>query len=230
MRRILWIVKLVSLNVGMPTEIEVDGRTVLAGIFKQPVPSRVPMRTLHLEGDGQADLRAHGGPFKAVYAYPSEHYRFWTRELPGTELPWGAFGENLTVTGCMEDAVYIGDRFRIGSAEVVVTQPRMPCYKLGIRLGRPDIVDRFLASGRSGFYCAVAREGDVGAGDEIEVVVRDPHRVSVADIAGLFTLVDVPYDPAELRARLRRAVEVPALAEGLRRRLKGRLAEFGWDA
>ncbi|HYM70015.1 MAG TPA: MOSC domain-containing protein [bacterium] len=222
--------KLVSLNVGMPTAIELDDRTVVTGIFKEPARGRVRMRTLNLDGDGQADLRAHGGASKAVYAYPSEHYAFWTRELPGTDLPWGAFGENLTVAGCMEDAVHIGDRFRIGSAEVVVTQPRMPCYKLGIRLGRPDIVDRFLASGRSGFYCRVAREGDVGAGDEIEVVARDPHRVSVAEIARFFTPGDDARDSRATVHVLRRALEVPALADGVRRHLRARLAKLAAGA
>src|SRR5690242_7923595 len=144
------------------------------------------MRTLNLDGDRQADLSVHGGPDKAVYVYPTEHYPYWSRELPGLDLPWGMFGENLTTEGLREEAVLIGDRLRVGTAELVVTQPRMPCYKLGIKFGRDDMVRRFLDSGRSGFYCAVLREGEVGAGDAIECLDRDPHQVSVADIHRLY--------------------------------------------
>ena len=144
------------------------------------------LRTLNLDGDRQADLKVHGGPTKAVYAYPAEHYSYWRHELPGTDLPWGMFGENFTTEGLEESSVNIGDRFRIGSAEVTVTEPRMPCYKLGIKFGRADIIRRFLASGRSGFYLSVQREGEVGAGDEIELIARDPHNVTVADITRLY--------------------------------------------
>src|SRR5262245_25306653 len=149
--------RVVSVNVGLPREVEWKGRVVTTGIFKTPVAARVALRALNLEGDRQADLTVHGGADKAVYAYPSEHYPFWRRELPGLDLPCGAFGENLTTEGLDEAEVRIGDRFRVGTAEVRVTQPRIPCYKLGIRLGRDDIVERFLWSGRSGFYLAVLR-------------------------------------------------------------------------
>src|SRR5919109_1030211 len=152
--------KILSVNVSLPKEIDFDRQKVTTGIFKEPVEGRVMMRTLNLDGDRQADLSVHGGPEKAVYVYPSEHYEFWKRELPDMELPWGMFGENLTTTGLFETEVNIGDRFRVGAAEVMVTQPRMPCYKLGIRFGRVDIIKRFLISERSGFYLSVLKEGE----------------------------------------------------------------------
>src|SRR3954453_5885925 len=156
--------KLRSLNTGLPREVTWHGRHVTTGIFKAPVPGRVALRTQNLDGDRQADLTVHGGPHKAVYCYPFEHYAYWTRELPGRELPMAMFGENFTTEGMDEDAVHLGDRFAVGSAVVVVTQPRMPCYKLGIRFESDQMVKRFLASGRSGFYVAVVQEGEVGAG------------------------------------------------------------------
>ena len=146
---------------------ERNGEVVSTGIFKEPVTGRVMIRTLDSGRRPPADLSVHGGPFKAVYGYPSEHYDFWKRELPGMELPWGVFGENFTTEGMFETELNIGDRFRIGSAELMVTQPRMPCYKLGIRFNRVDIIKRFLVSERSGFYFSVLKEGEVGAGDEL---------------------------------------------------------------
>src|SRR6266852_1746146 len=153
--------KLVSVNVGLPREVMWHGRTVTTGIYKQPVEGRVALRKLNLDGDGQADLTVHGGEDKAVYCYPLEHYDYWKKELPGGDLPMGVFGENFTTEGLLE-GVHLGDRFSVGSAEVVVTQPSLPCYKLGVRFQSDDMVKRFLASGRSGFYFAVAREGQVG--------------------------------------------------------------------
>ena len=144
--------KIVSVNVGRPRLVMRNDEQVSTGIFKEPVAGRVMLRTLNLDGDRQADLTVHGGPEKAVYLYPSEHYAFWKRELPDMDLPWGMFGENFTTEGMFEGEINIGDSFRIGSAEVMVTQPRMPCYKLGIRFGRTDIIKRFLASERTGFY------------------------------------------------------------------------------
>lgn len=152
---------------------------MLTSIFKAPVPGRVRVTRLNLEGDEQSDLSVHGGADKAVYVYPSEHYAFWRAELPGAALSWGAFGENLTVEGLLEDTVCIGDRLRIGSAEFVVTQPRQPCFKLGIRLGRQDIIKRFVASGRSGFYLSVAQEGELSAGDPIKLMAHDKEAVTV---------------------------------------------------
>ena len=161
--------KLLSVNVGLPREIEWKGKVVRTSIFKVPVRGRVQVGQLNLEGDQQSDLSVHGGIDKAVYAYPSEHYPFWRQELPGMDLAWAVFGENFTTEGLLEETVHIGDRFRVGSAEFVVTQPRMPCFKLGIRFDRSDIVKRFLQSGRTGFYFAVLREGEVTAGDSDRV-------------------------------------------------------------
>ncbi|HYO14388.1 MAG TPA: MOSC domain-containing protein [Thermoanaerobaculia bacterium] len=211
--------RVISVNVGQPRPVEWDGRTVLTGIFKSPVGGRVRMRTLNLDGDRQADLSVHGGPDKAVYAYPSEHYDFWREELPGTDLPWGSFGENLTSEGWEEYEVHIGDRFRIGTAEVVVTQPRMPCFKLGIKLGREDIVPRFLESGRPGFYLRVLEEGEVGAGDAMERIREDPHRVTVVDVVRLY----LDRDGSASRDLLERAVRVGALSPAWRERFARRL-------
>src|SRR3954467_8012728 len=142
--------QIISLNVGLPRLVLRGEESVSTGIFKEPVAGRVKLRTLNLDGDRQADLSVHGGPHKAVYLYPSEHYAFWKSELadmsPAINLPWGMFGENFTSTGLLESETNIGDRFRVGSAEIMVTQPRMPCYKLGLRFGRTDIIRRFLAS------------------------------------------------------------------------------------
>jgi MOSC domain-containing protein YiiM len=178
--------KVISVNVGLPREVAWQGQTVITAIFKRPVEHAVALRRLNLEGDQQADLQVHGGPYKAVYAYPSEHYEFWRQELPGMELPWGAFGENFTSEGLLEDAVCIGDRFRVGTAVVAVTQPRMPCYKLGIRFGRRDIIKRFLASRRTGFYFSVEQEGEVRARDAMELLAAESSRVSVAEIVNLY--------------------------------------------
>jgi MOSC domain-containing protein YiiM len=209
--------KLLSVNVGLPREIEWKGKLVRTSIFKAPVPGRVRVSQLNLEGDQQSDLSVHGGIDKAVYAYPSEHYSFWRKELPGMDLPWGVFGENLTTEGLLEEAVHIGDRFRVGSAEFAVTQPRMPCFKLGIRFDRPDIVKRFLQSGRSGFYFAVLKEGEVTAGDSIELLKRDEHGVAVADIVNLYG-----RDAAN-QELLRRVSELPSLPESWRDYFRKRL-------
>lgn len=174
--------KLVSVNVGLPRQVDWRGRRVRTSIWKAPVPGRVRVTPRGLEGDRQSDLRVHGGPDKAVYAYPSEHYEYWSRLLPGTDLAWGAFGENFTTEGLLERDVRIGDRFRAGSAEFLVTDPRMPCYKLGVRFGRDDMVKRFLASGRTGFYLAVRGEGEVAAGDPIEITARADRDVTIADV------------------------------------------------
>jgi MOSC domain-containing protein YiiM len=178
--------KLVAISVGRPREAQWRGRSVQTSIFKTPVSRRVHVTRFNIEGDQQSDLSVHGGPEKAVYVYPAEHYNFWRRELPDVELPWGAFGENFTTEGLLEDEVWIGDRYRVGTVELVVTQPRMPCYKLAIRFERPDMVKRFLQSRRSGFYLAVEREGEVGAGDAIERFARDERRLTVADVVALY--------------------------------------------
>lgn len=202
--------KVVSVNVGLPREVDWNGGRVATGIFKEPVTGSVPVRTLNLDGDRQADLTVHGGRDKAVYAYPVEHYAKWRAEVPDLDFPYGAFGENLTVEGLGEETLHIGDRLRVGTAVVVVTQPRMPCYKLGIRFERDDMVKRFLASGRSGFYLAVEKEGEVSAGADIEILSRDPHEVRVADIQLLY------LHQNKDAGLLDRAVQVPALPESWR--------------
>ncbi|HEU4506614.1 MAG TPA: MOSC domain-containing protein [Pyrinomonadaceae bacterium] len=179
--------KIISINVGRPRLVTRNGEPVSTGIFKEPVAGRVMMRTLNLDGDRQADLTVHGGPEKAVYLYPSEHYAFWKQELPDMDLPWGMFGENFTSEGMFETEINIGDHFRIGTAEVMVTQPRMPCYKLGIRFGRTDIIKRFLVSERSGFYFSVLKEGEVGVGDEFELIEKNASGVRVVDVTRLYS-------------------------------------------
>jgi MOSC domain-containing protein YiiM len=179
-------VHVVAISVGGPREVEWNGNTVRTSIFKAPVAGPVRVNRTNLEGDAQSDLSVHGGPLKAVYAYPSEHYAAWRAELPDADLRWGAFGENLTTAGLLESDVSIGDRFRVGTAEFVVTQPRMPCYKLGIRFGRPEMVKRLQESGRNGFYLAVAVEGVIQMGDPIERLATDSRRVSVASIVRLY--------------------------------------------
>jgi len=197
---------LISVQVGMPRSVTQDGQEVSTGIFKSPVAGRVQMRSLNLDGDQQADLTVHGGRDKAVYAYPSEHYPFWKKELPGIDLPWGSLGENFTTEGLLESNVCLGDRFTIGTAEVVVTQPRNPCFKLNLKFGREDMVKRFLASHRSGFYLRVLREGEVGAGDEIQIAHRDENRVSISDALKLYLRES---DSSELRERALRVEYLP---------------------
>jgi MOSC domain-containing protein YiiM len=179
--------RIVAVSVGLPREVTWKGQTVTTGIFKAPVDGPVALRRHNLEGDQQADLSVHGGPTKAVYLYPSQHYDFWRNELADDELAWGSFGENLTVEGVDEESVCIGDEFRAGSARMVVTEPRMPCYKLSIRFNRADMVKRFLASRRTGFYFGVVEEGMVEAGDHLERVVEHPARLRVADVTRLYT-------------------------------------------
>ncbi len=174
--------KILSVNVGGPRDVQWRGHTVRTSIWKSPVEGRVRVRTLNLDGDEQSDLTVHGGADKAVYVYPSEHYAFWRSELPNMEFPFGAYGENLTTEGLLEESVRIGDRLRAGTAEFVVTQPRFPCYKLGIRFGTEKMIVRFLRSERSGFYLAVLREGDVAAGDAIETIAADAESLSIADV------------------------------------------------
>ena len=202
--------KLISLNVGLPKLVLHHGEPVSTGIFKQPVTNRIALRKLNLDGDRQADLSVHGGPEKAVYAYPSEHYECWKSEFPEMDLPWGMFGENFTTEGMFESEQNIGDIYKVGSATVMVTQPRMPCYKLGIKFGRGDILRRFLQSGRTGFYFSVLEEGEVGVGDQLELLQKINEGVKVSDITRLY--VSDKYDAALLR----RAIETEALPENWR--------------
>lgn len=210
--------RVVSVNVGTPQQVRLRDMTVLTSIFKSPVAGRVAVRRHNLDGDRQSDLTVHGGPYKAVYGYPQEHYAFWREQLPDMDLPYGMFGENLTTAGLVEDAVYIGDQYRIGSSVLQVTQPRMPCYKLGIRFGRPDIVKRFWLSGRPGIYFSVVEEGDLAADDSIEKMEEGAERISLADVVKLY--VGDEDDP-EL---LERALRTP-LFGGWKKGLQERLDE-----
>jgi MOSC domain-containing protein YiiM len=202
--------KIISLNVARPRLTTYRGTTISTGIFKKPVSGRVVLRSLNLEGDQQADLSVHGGPYKAVYAYSSEHYEFWRNELPGVDLPWGAFGENFTTTSLAEDEIHVGDRFRVGSAILMVRQPRMPCYKLAAKFQRDDMIERFLWSARSGFYFSVEQEGEVGEGDEIELISRDHAGITIAEMNLLY--VRDKYN----RDLLRKAIDTDGLPESWR--------------
>jgi MOSC domain-containing protein YiiM len=212
--------KLISVNVGLPRVVMSNGEPVSTGIFKEPVGGRVMLRTLNLDGDRQADLSVHGGPSKAVYVYPSEHYDYWKHELPEMKLPWGMFGENFTSAGVFESELNIGDKFRVGSAVVMVTEPRMPCYKLGIKFNRPDIIKRFLASERTGFYFAVLQESEVGVGDPIELIEGSKNSVRVSDITSLYTREKHNV------GLLRRAIEVEALPESWKSYFQHRLEKL----
>jgi len=214
------VIKLISVNVGLPQGVESHGKVVRTSIWKKPVVGRVRAATLNLEGDRQSDLSVHGGVYKAVYAYPSEHYSYWRNILPNNDLPWGAFGENFTIEGLLENDVRIGDRFQIGSAEFMVTQPRMPCYKLGIRFNRTDVIKLFLQSKRSGFYFSVLREGEVEAGDPIHRVFRPESALTIPDIVNLYAV------DSKNQELLRRAIESPALPESWKEYFRKRL----WDA
>jgi MOSC domain-containing protein YiiM len=202
--------KIVSVNVGLPREVIWHGRNVTTSIYKEPVKGRLALGKLNLDGDRQADLSVHGGEYKAVYCYPYEHYGFWKRQLPGHELPAGIFGENFTTEGLLEQEVHLGDRFAVGSAEVVVTQPRLPCYKLGVRFQADDMVKKFLSSGRTGFYLSVIREGEVGAADPIKVIARDTNSVPISEITRLY--VAKRYGEDDL-ATVERAMLVAAMPD-----------------
>jgi MOSC domain-containing protein YiiM len=209
--------RVLSVNLGLPREVIWRGKPVTTGIYKEPVAGRVAVRALNLEGDRQADLRVHGGRDKAVYAYPSEFYELWSRERPELDFGPGTFGENLTTEGLLDENVSVGDRFRVGTAELVVTQPRLPCYKLGIKMGRDKFVTEFLERGLYGFYLAVVREGEVEAGDPIVVVSRDPRAVTVTEIARLFA-----RDRNDIEG-MRRAADLDVLPEGWRHYFRKRV-------
>jgi len=210
--------KVVAISTGLPRTVTWRGRAVETSIFKTPVLGPLRVKRLNLDGDKQSDLTVHGGAEKAVYVYPSEHYQFWREELPGVELPWGAFGENLTTEGLDEDSVHIGDRLLIGSASFVVTQPRMPCYKLALRFDRLDMVKRFLQSGRTGFYLSVSQEGELAAGDSV-TLQSGGASVSVSDVVSLYAA------DASNQELLRRATQVSALPEAWRDYFRERLWE-----
>jgi MOSC domain-containing protein YiiM len=210
--------KIVSLNVGKPRLITYKGAPINTGIVKQPVSGRIALRTLDLDGDEQADLSVHGGPYKAVYAYPSEHYEYWRSELSTNDLPWGAFGENFSTEGLHEGDVHVGDRFRIGSGLLMVRQPRMPCYKLAAKFKRDEIILEFLLSGRSGFYFSVEQEGEVEVGDSFELISREPAAITIAEMNRLFFHEKYNHD------LLQKAIATPALPQDWREYFLPRLS------
>jgi MOSC domain-containing protein YiiM len=214
-------VGIVAVSVGLPRDVEWQGRTLRTSIFKEPVGGPVRVRTTNLDGDRQSDLSVHGGPDKAVYLYPAEHYPWWRERLGREDLAWGNFGENLTIEGLSEEDLSIGDVLRAGGAELMVTQPRIPCVKLAARLGRADIVRLFLESRRSGFYCSVLTEGDVAAGDGVEVIDRAPLRMSVREMVDLYAAKAPPREAVE------RALSLRGLAEVWRRELQQKLEQRG---
>ena len=210
--------KLVSLNVGRPLKVETNQGTILTAIWKSPIDGRAAVKPFNIEGDQQADLRVHGGEQKAVYLYPSEHYTFWREELPGMDLPPGMFGENLTTEGIDEQEVQIGDQFRVGTALLQVSQPRMPCFKLGLKFGRADMVKRFWRSGRSGIYFSIVEEGALAAGDNIEQVRKVGKGITVAELVRLYR------DPDPNPERIQAALDAP-LAGSWKTELRARLME-----
>jgi MOSC domain-containing protein YiiM len=212
--------RIVSVNVGLPREVSWKGKPVTTGIYKEPVAGPVRVRTLNLEGDRQADLRVHGGWDKAVYAYPSEFYELWQRERPELDFPWGQFGENLTTEGLVDADVNVGDRFRIGTAELIVTEPRLPCFKLGIKMGRDEFVAEFLERGLLGFYFAVVQEGELEAGDPIVELSHDPSGFGVTEVTRLYA-----HDREDVEG-LRRAVELDVLPESWRNYFRKRLSDL----
>ena len=202
--------KLLSVNVSQPKEVSYNGKRIKTGIFKEPVSGRTMMRRLNLDGDGQGDPTVHGGIHKAVYIYTIEHYHYWKRELGRDDLTYGQFGENLTVEGLLEETIHIGDVFRVGEALVEVSQPRVPCFKLGIKMGNARIVKPFLASERVGFYVRVLEEGEVGAGDAIERTKVGEGQMTVKEIVHLRHFDNTNVAAAE------KAASLPALTPSWR--------------
>lgn len=213
--------RLISLNVGLPREIAWRGRTVHTAIWKQPVAGRRTVRRLNIDGDGQGDLAGHGGEYRAVYAYQIESYRHWENELRRHDFSYGQFGENFTIAGLPDDEVAIGDRYRIGTALLEVTQPRVTCYRVGIRMGEPRMAALLTGSGKPGFYLRVLEEGEVEAGDEIAKVGADAERMTVAQANALL------YLPEHPRGELERALRIAALSPGWRRSFEALLDAAG---
>ena len=207
------MMKILSVNVGQPRVVEYNGEPVATAIFKEPVAEPVKVNQLTLSGDAQVDRRFHGGANKAVYAYPSEHYEFWKSEFPGMDLPFGMFGENLTTVGLLETEARVGDKIRVGTAELIVTEPRFPCYKLGIKFGRTDIIRRFQKSRRSGIYFSVAKTGELQAGDEITILEHDERSVTIEDLVRL-------HDEKKDLELARRALNTPALPKDWQQKIR----------
>lgn len=211
--------RVVSVNVGLPHEVTVDGRTTVTGIFKSPVEGPVRAAGVNLDGDDQADRTVHGGPTKAVYAFPIEHYESWRIALPESEFePLGAFGENLTTSGLLEEGMIVGSRFRCGDVELVVTEPRMPCFKLGIRLGDKTALKRMLETGHTGFYFGIVREGMLQAGDAFEKLGEPENGIPVSALTDLYS------GKRRDRTALETAHEAPGVPETWRAWIEKRLA------
>jgi MOSC domain-containing protein YiiM len=215
--------KVLSINVGLPKKVLFNGQTVTTAIFKDPVKGSITLHKLNLDGDRQADLTVHGGVDKAVYSYPAEHYDYWRKQFPNLDIKWGMFGENFTTEGLIEDTVNVGDQFQIGSAKLMATQPRMPCYKLGIRFGHMEIIRKFLVSGRPGIYFKVLKEGQVQISDKIESVRKDENNVTVKDIVHLYITRDHAVDNIET---MRRAIKINALPEGWKYEFKQNIEQL----
>lgn len=211
--------QLISVNVALPKEVQYQRETVVTGIFKAPVDGRVMLRKLNLDGDGQGDLTVHGGVYQAVYVYPFEHYEYWQEKLGRKNLTSGQFGENFTTLGMLEDQIHIGDIFRVGGAMVQVTQPRVPCYKLALKMQLPRFPKLFMASARTGFYLRVLQEGEVGAGDVIERIDIDPEPMSVQEVFRL------AFGEQADRMALQRAAGLRGLSPGWQNMFEERLAE-----
>lgn len=214
--------KVLSVNVGLPRKILFNGQIITTAIFKDPVKGPISLRKLNLDGDKQADLTVHGGLDKAVYSYPSEHYDYWRKQFPNADLVWGMFGENFTTEGLFEDAVNVGDQFQIGSAKLVATQPRMPCYKLGVRFGRMDVIRRFMASGRPGIYFKVLTEGEVQRDDKIKIIRRDKNNVTVKDIVSLY----IARNDIDNIETMKRATKIRDLPEGWRHEFQQKIEQL----
>ena len=214
--------KVLSVNVGLPRNVLFNGQIITTAIFKDPVNGPIILRKLNLDGDKQADLTVHGGIDKAVYSYPEEHYYYWRKQFPNMDLEWGMFGENFTTEGLLEDAVNVGDQFQIGSAKLVATQPRMPCYKLGVRFGRMDVIRKFMTSGRPGIYFKVLTEGEIKTGDKIKLIKRDKNNVTVKDIVTLY----ITKNNTDNIETMRRATKIRDLPEGWRSEFQQKIEQL----
>ncbi len=214
--------KVLSVNVGLPKNVLFNGQIITTAIFKDPVNSPIILRKLNLDGDKQADLTVHGGIDKAVYSYPEEHYYYWRKQFPNMDLGWGMFGENFTTEGLLEDAVNVGDQFQIGSAKLVATQPRMPCYKLGVRFGHMDVIRKFMTSGRPGIYFKVLTEGEIKTGDKIKLIKRDKNNVTVKDIVTLY----ITRNNTDNIETMRRATKIRDLPEGWRSEFQQKIEQL----
>jgi MOSC domain-containing protein YiiM len=204
--------KLLSINVSKPKPIQYGGKTVQTGIFKEPVAGTIMLREKNIDGDGQGDLRVHGGTYKAIYGYPFEHYAHWRQELRRDDFTYGQFGENLTVEGLLEEVVHIGDIFQIGSrVKLQITQPRVPCFKLAYKMGLPEFPKQFLESRRVGFYFRVLEEGEITAGDAIQRIEVASEPMSVTEI------VNLRYFDTDNHEKIARARKLPALSPSWKR-------------